>query len=255
MTLGTLNRTNFVSRREEKWQPPAFNRVNGVISRFAAGARRFLDLQAGTIWNDLSVILPRCHGTVVDVGCGAQPYRELLNKSNVNYIGIDRCDAKEHFKYEIPDTIYYDTDRWPIADAQADVVLCTETLEHVLDYEGFLAETVRCLKPGGTLVMTVPFAARWHYIPYDYFRYTPSALNALLTKAGLSDVRVYPRGNAVTVAAYKVLALMSPLLAKKTGILFITLLLRLGGLLCAPLILVLGAIAKITYLFDGGMTV
>lgn len=251
MTLGTLNRTNFVGRREEKWQPPAFVRVNGLLSRLSAAARRFLDLQAGSMWNDLSVILPRCQGTVIDVGCGAQPYRPLLAKE-VRYIGIDRSDAKDRFKYEIPDTIYYDSDQWPIQDGEADVILCTETLEHVLEYDAFLAEATRCIKGGGALVLTVPFAARWHYIPYDYFRYTPSALNALLTKAGLRNVRVYPRGNAVTVAVYKVLALMSPLLARKTGSMPCDLALRLGALLCAPFMIALGVIAKITYCFDGG---
>src|SRR4051794_13112335 len=71
-TPAWLGRPNLVERREEAWQPPAFTR-----SRLAA-VRRFLDLQAGSIWNDLATLLPPQRGVVLDVGCGAQPYRSLL---------------------------------------------------------------------------------------------------------------------------------------------------------------------------------
>ena len=47
----------------------------------------------------------------------------------------------------------------PLPTASANVVLCTETLEHVLETRRFLAEAARCLAPGGTLLLTVPFAA------------------------------------------------------------------------------------------------
>ena len=65
-------------------------------------------------------------------------------------------------------------------------VLATETLEHVSRPVRFLAEARRCLSPGGRLMLTVPFAARWHYIPHDYWRFTPSGLRQLLTDAGFN---------------------------------------------------------------------
>ena len=48
-------------------------------------------------------------------------------------------------------------------------------------------------------------------MPYDYWRFTPSSLTHLLRQAGFSDVKVYGRGNPLTVAAQKVLALIAPL--------------------------------------------
>jgi hypothetical protein len=59
------------------------------------------------------------------------------------------------------------------------------------------------LVPGGTLVLTVPFTARWHFIPYDYWRFTPSSFHHLLTTTGFRSGRVYAHGNALTVPCYK----------------------------------------------------
>ena len=84
--------------------------------------------------------------------------------------------------------------------------------EHVPEPGAFLAEASRCLRPGGRLLLTVPFAARWHYIPHDYWRFTPSGLERLLSAAGFRDAAIYARGNSLTVACYKAMALMLPLL-------------------------------------------
>ncbi len=107
------------------------------------------------------------------MGCGAQPDRHLL-PSQTTYRAIDDSGAESHFGYSMPDTTYYEGDRWPILDETVDVVLCTETLEHVPEPSVFLAEALRVLKHGGWLLLTVQFAARWHYILHDYWRFTPS---------------------------------------------------------------------------------
>jgi hypothetical protein len=91
-----------------------------------------LDLQAGTIWRDLATVLPMLSGDVVDVGCGAQPYRRLL-PPDIAYVDIDTHEAKRVFGYKTPGTRYYDGFTWPLEDASADAVLATETLEHVKD--------------------------------------------------------------------------------------------------------------------------
>ena len=98
-------------------------------------------------------------------------------------------------------------------DGEADAVLCTETLEHVRDAGAFLSELNRALAPGGQLILTVPFAARWHFVPYDYWRYTPSGLAHVLSEAGFCEVRIYARGGALAVAGYKVLGYVLLLLA------------------------------------------
>ena len=208
-------------------------------------------MQASSIWNDLAGELRTVRGTLLDVGCGAQPYRTLV-PPEVRYIGIDTADAKDRFGYHIPDTEYFTGERWPVDDAVADTVLCTETLEHVLYPLGFLAEAERSLRPGGRLILTVPFAARWHYVPFDYWRFTPSGLKHLLEQSGFIEVEVYPRGNALTVACYKVIALILPLLMPRKQGLLRRLVLRMSGLVLSPLLAAGVLVARVSLLRDGG---
>jgi SAM-dependent methyltransferase len=198
--------------------------------------RRFFDLQAGTIWRDVAAEIARVHGTLLDVGCGAQPYRRLVPAS-ASYIAIDTADAQTLFGYHAPDTRYYRGTRWPIEDESVDAVLATETLEHVLDPPSFLAEAFRCLRSPGRVILTVPFAARWHFIPADYWRFTPSGLKHLLEAAGFGTVVIRTRGNDVTVAAYKVMALLTPLLFPQRKAAWRALMYRCIGLLAVPLFL------------------
>jgi ubiquinone/menaquinone biosynthesis C-methylase UbiE len=240
-----------IERAGERWRPPLFSPPTTALARLSASVRRFLDLQAGSIWRDLKAELARPHGSVLDVGCGAQPYRRLVNPAD-RYIGIDIAAAKDYFGYEVPDTLYYSGDTWPVDDASTDLVLCTETLEHVREPGAFLDEAARVAKPGGSILITVPFAARWHFIPHDYWRYTPSSLRDLLEKHGFGDVAVFARGNHVTVACYKWMALILPLLMP-SGVNPVTgMVMRLIGLVCSPLLLLLGGIANLSLLGRGG---
>jgi SAM-dependent methyltransferase len=244
-------RRNMVEANSESWRPQLFAETTTRPSRLLAAVRRFFDIQAGSAWRDLRAVLPALGGTVLDVGCGAQPFRSLISPQ-ATYLGIDTDEAKGHFGYEMPNTTYFSGDVWPVAAASVNVVLCTETLEHVLDTRRFLAETARCLVPGGTLLLTVPFSARWHFIPYDYWRFTPSCLNHLLTASGFHGARVYARGNAYTVACYKVMALILLLLMPQTMSKLYGLLLRLAGLVFLPAFLLLALVANLSLRHRGG---
>jgi SAM-dependent methyltransferase len=244
-------RSNMVEANSESWRPQLFTATTTRLSLFLAAVRRFFDIQAGSGWRDLSAVLPSACGTVLDVGCGAQPFRSLVN-AKATYLGIDTDAAKAHFGYEMPNTTYFSGDVWPVSDASVDLVLCTETLEHVLETRHFLAEAARCLVPGGTLLLTIPFAARWHFIPYDYWRFTPSSLDHLLTTSGFHSTRVYARGNAYTVACYKVMTLILLLLMPQTGSKVSGLLLRLAGLAFLPLFVLLAVVANLSLRSRGG---
>jgi SAM-dependent methyltransferase len=208
----SLPREDLSRRESEGFRPPPHERVQGPVARVRVPLRRFADLQFGSIWRDLAALLPRVHGTLADVGCGAQPFRDLI-QPGVRYIAVDIADAEKQFGYRVPDTRYFQGDVLPLADGEADTVLCTETLEHVLEPGPFLRELARALAQHGQLILTVPFAARWHFVPHDYWRYTPSGLHHLLTVAGFRGVRVYARGGALAVAGYKVLGYVLLLLA------------------------------------------
>src|SRR4051794_7195999 len=112
MSTRVENRTNVAERAGDAWKPPALVAPRTAFQRWTAGARRYFDLQAGSIWNDVSDLVSGARGKVVDVGCGGQPYRELL-PSSVEYQGIDIAEAGGAFGYQTPDTIYFGGDDWP----------------------------------------------------------------------------------------------------------------------------------------------
>jgi SAM-dependent methyltransferase len=213
---GLPHRDDLTQRTEETWRPPLFRSSSSVWAGALARLRRAADLQAASIWRDLSQLLPGCRGALLDVGCGAQPYRPLCHP-DVRFVGIDTSDALHHFGYAAPDTTYYSGDTWPMPDASFETILATETLEHVARPATFLAEAKRCLAPGGRLILTVPFAARWHFIPHDYWRFTPSGLRQLLRDAGFAEAAVFARGNEMTVACYKIVTLVLAWLVGATG--------------------------------------
>jgi SAM-dependent methyltransferase len=245
-------RNNLLDLPKENWRPPDYSGGRGFFPALKIHLSRFFDLQAGTIWRDLSRELPEVKGAALDVGCGNQPYRRLFS-ADVRYLGIDTVDAKAHFGFETPDTLYYSGDKWPVENESADFILCTETLEHIPEPSVFLNEAFRTLRPSGRLLITVPFCARWHYIPHDCWRYTPSGLDELLKKSGFKNVRVYARGNPLTVACYKVMAYIFTLVFPACSDFIFNFISRLLGFLCLPLLFATALLANLTLGKDGTM--
>ena len=98
---------------------------------------------------------------VLDVGCREAPIGHLLAGDN-DLIGADICPltmlhsrpnalGKSYAQLLVADGLDL-----PLADAQVDLVIATDILEHQLEPERLLAEFRRVLKPGGSLVLTVP---------------------------------------------------------------------------------------------------
>ena len=201
------------------------------VGRLLYFLRRFADLQVSSLAPHLRAWLATRQGKVLEVGCGAQPYRHWL-APGCAYQGLDWQSSQEVFGYRAPDTAYYDGGEFPFAEQSFDHLYCNEVLEHIFEVDGFLAQCGRVLRPGGELFLSVPFQARYHYIPHDYWRFTPAALERLLAQAGFDEIKVVNRGGDVTVAAYKCLSLVYRWLAGGAAA-------KLWGLLCAPL----GAVA------------
>ncbi len=99
----------------------------------------------------------------------------------------------------------------------------------------------------------MPFAARWHFVPYDYWRPTPSALDYLLRGAGLVDVGVYGRGNQLTVACYKGMAFVFSLLSPQPSNAAFEWLCRALGALGLPVMVALAVLANLTMGWQGAV--
>lgn len=67
-----------------------------------------------------------------------------------------------------------------VADGRYDSVYCSGVLEHVDDYRAGLREITRILKPGGVLLLGLPFRQGLHLEPHDFWRFTEYGLRYLL---------------------------------------------------------------------------
>ena len=86
-----------------------------------------------------------------------------------------------------------------LGTASVDAVVCVSVIEHVLDLPAVVAEVARVLRPGGRVVLTVPFAYPVHD-RQDYWRMTDQSLRALLAP-GFDDVQVARLGGKISTVA------------------------------------------------------
>jgi SAM-dependent methyltransferase len=68
----------------------------------------------------------------------------------------------------------------PQATGSVGTVVSMSTFEHVRQFWKGFAEVRRVLRPDGVFVVACPFFFRIHNYPYDYWRFTPKALESLL---------------------------------------------------------------------------
>jgi len=137
-------------------------------------------------------------GAVLDIGAGPQPYRDLLYRSGVKrYVALDWVKSLHGMGMDVA----ADVAGLPFVGESFDGVLCTQVLEHCPDPARALAEVARVLRPGGRLLISVPFLFQVHELPWDYYRYTHEGIRHLLAGAALSLVEMRRQGGAVVVIA------------------------------------------------------
>ena len=81
-----------------------------------------------------------------------------LSKSDVETARRRRRDFPQRDPQKYCHIFVADGLQLPFADGSFDVVICSEVLEHIPNYQGMLAEAKRVLAPGGVLAVSVPRA-------------------------------------------------------------------------------------------------
>jgi SAM-dependent methyltransferase len=105
-------------------------------------------------------LAPWCTGAVVvDAGCGEGYGAASLRRAARRVVALDYAPdvlAHVHARYPGVAAVRADLQRLPLARGAAEVVVSLQTIEHLHDQAGFLAECARTLRPAGTLVVTTP---------------------------------------------------------------------------------------------------
>lgn len=125
-------------------------------------------------------------GITLDVGGGRQR-GSFQMPEGVKQVVIDINTA--HHPH-----ILADVRNIPVKSNSVYCVKCTEVLEHVEYPEDVLEEISRVLKPGGALVLSIPFLSNIHADPQDFQRFTDVKLKSMLERAGLEVITLKKQG-------------------------------------------------------------
>jgi 2-polyprenyl-3-methyl-5-hydroxy-6-metoxy-1,4-benzoquinol methylase len=153
---------------------------------------------------------------VLDLGCGAGHFTELILRRGAQVTAVDVADgALQRVRAIAPEATTVRIEPhgpWPFGDADFDALWCSETIEHVADTARWLDEAHRVLKPGAPATFTTPHHDRvrtalniLRYGPEelldprsDHVKYfTPRSLTSVLEDAGFTSITPSRQGRTL----------------------------------------------------------
>jgi len=134
-----------------QWKEPSLRNITHLILKFAS----------------------QNSGQALDVGCGTGRVSFALAKHGYEVLGIDieerviriarsiAVNRNQNVQFENADYCRSELVRPNFYD----LIVCSEVLEHVIDYHRLVANMHAALKPGGRIIITVPlYPRRWSAI-------------------------------------------------------------------------------------------
>lgn len=182
----------------------------------------FYDTLWSEEWKDLPSVGPSCrtryrimlnlfkkndlHGKILDIGCGSGDFLGMLKFDSRNSLfGMDVSAAALTIAKQkdfVQNTFVGDlTKKEDIPQESFDVIVASEVLEHIGDYKLALKHVCAILRPGGHMIITVPYRQKY-WTPHDDFsghirRFEPDELESALREAGFLIKTSYSWGSMV----------------------------------------------------------
>lgn len=187
-------------RAEAQWRPTKFVlqgrrwRASRDTAHVGRGSRVIGDLQALAYSQTLA---RHARGDLLDLGCGHVPAYGMYRASVDSVTCVDWAQTlhpSPHLDHEADLT-----QRLPLADASYDTIVLTDVLEHIPYPDRLFTEMTRVLRPGGRIVVGVPFLYWLHERPHDHHRYTEFRLRLFCADHGLAVRELFPYGGAGAV--------------------------------------------------------
>jgi len=155
---------------------------------------------------------------VLDASAGTRPYAGIFQRQQ-----YESCDVPDGF-YDCRHDFECYLHAIPRPDATYDAVILTQVLEHVPDPQAVLRELQRVLKPGGSLLISVPLNGPLHGEPWHFFQFTHYALAELAQRTHLSLTKCEKVGGSFWLLGKRVADLprqlmkqVDPFRAKRRG--------------------------------------
>jgi hypothetical protein len=174
------------SRRKDYCAPAADGKDLDIV--------RLLGKQIGRLLDSPAPTGARC----LDIGCGRQPFRLLLEAHGYEYHGLDVANNPEgtvdyigQIESSIPEAC--------LARSPYDLLLCSEVLEHVYDCRAAMQNISLLAAANARIIVTCPFMYPLHEEPYDYWRGTKYAWKKCAEDVGLVIEEQLAAGNAYHV--------------------------------------------------------
>ena len=179
-------------------------------------------------------------GLLLDFGCGKKPYQMLFNV--YGYVGLEIWRDGQAGSGKTVD-VFYDGKTLPFLNDSFDSIFTSEVFEHIFNVDHVLSEIHRVMKPGGYILITLPFVWEEHEAPWDFARYTSYAISHILNQSGFDIVVIDKSSNYIETSfqlfiAYiiKLVSMLNPAIRVLFNCVFVAPLTVLGVIVarCLP---------------------
>ena len=187
-------------KNAQTWAPTKFVLERGRLrashnpKEISAGSRLGADLVANCYDRH---VRSHCRGRLLDLGCGKVPFYALYRPYVSETVCVDWRNSSHGNDYLDAECDL--TKDLPFADESFDTILLSDVLEHIPTPDRLWLEMGRLLKPGGKVLLNVPFFYYLHEEPYDFFRYTKYALRRFAETTGFEIILIKEVGGAPEV--------------------------------------------------------
>lgn len=136
---------------------------------------------------------------VLDIGPGEGKFGVKVQNYVKSYASMDHPEVTKIYNKLLPVTIYARIeDKKSLPKKKFDVIVCTQVLEYISDYNAAIENMRTLLAPKGALFLSVPFLFPVHDIPYDKIRLSSYALKETLKQNGFKIKKLVVTGTAFT---------------------------------------------------------
>ena len=117
-------------------------------------------------------LMPSLTGKIIELGATSSGNHKRFAQTGTDYVLSNISNE--------PGCLYLDAMNMTLEDQSVDNFVSVASLEHMPDPCRALREVYRTLKPGGKLLLVVPFMYPFHAAPSDFFRFTDRGIAVML---------------------------------------------------------------------------